>query len=151
MQLLKFHELDIIGPEVGIFSQTDTEPSILSSLAEFPSIESNYSEVAESKSVFYNPDKFELLDHDSFTVSARTKSVENGSQRKSRICDWGKFKNLEDNQVIFVFNVQSTSSIAVDDKKLILEKIRQINKDGLPFILTGDFYSTGPQDTPTIN
>ncbi|MCC5938993.1 MAG: hypothetical protein JJU34_17070 [Lunatimonas sp.] len=148
MQLLEFHELDIIGPMKGIFSETDSETDQHVNTTKFPSMESGDADKAQA--VFYNPDKFQLLDHDSFTITHRAKSAEKGNHVNTRTCDWGKFKNLEDDRLFYVFNVQSIPNTAADEKKLILEKIRQINKEGLPYILTGDFYDTKP-GLPTIN
>lgn len=148
MQLLEFHELDIIGPQKGIFSKTDSETDELLNTTKFPSMESDNSDMAQA--VFYNPEKFQLLDQDSFTITNHSKQSEKPNQFSTRKCDWGKFKNLEDNRLFYVFNVQSTPDTMNDDKKLILEQIRQINKEGLPYILTGDFDGT-KHGIPTIN
>ncbi|WP_234364226.1 exonuclease/endonuclease/phosphatase family protein [Lunatibacter salilacus] len=136
INLIRFYEMDILGPEEGIYNQTEYSSSEFS----FPRLGTD-SDQTDSKHVcspvFYNPEKFELLEHSSFSLS--TSPSKNSEDDK--ICSWGKFKG-KDGKEFYVFNVYfdtNESEERVSSKREILEKINAINKEHLPCILTGDF------------
>jgi endonuclease/exonuclease/phosphatase family metal-dependent hydrolase len=138
INLIRFHEMDILGPEEGIYNQTEYS----SSEFKFPQLGTESDEL-DSKHVrtpvFYNPEKFELLEHSSFGLSSspsKGKSNEGG-----KICTWGKFKSKEGKE-FYVFNIHFGTNENMErpsSKKIILKKINDINKEHLPCILTGDF------------
>ncbi len=134
INLIRFHEMDILGPEEGIYNQTEYSSSEFS----FPRLDTDQTDSKHVCSpVFYNPEKFELLEHSSFGLSSKqSKNSEN-----DKICSWGKFKG-KDGKEFYVFNVYfdaNNSKENASSKKIILEKINAINKEHLPCILTGDF------------
>lgn len=138
INLIRFHEMDILGPEEGLFNQTEYSSSEFT----FPRLGTE-ADQADSKHicspVFYNPDKFELLEHNSFGLSPSPSKDKNAEIEK--ICTWGKFKG-KDGKEFYVFNVHFNTNATKErvwSKKIILEKINDINKDHLPCILTGDF------------
>lgn len=138
INLIRFHEMDILGPEEGLYNQTEYSSSEFT----FPRLGTE-SDQADSKHicspVFYNPDKFELLEHNSFRLSSSPSKDKNTEIEK--ICTWGKFKG-KDGKEFYVFNVHFNTNETkerISSKKIILEKINDINKEHLPCILTGDF------------
>ena len=148
INLIRFHEMDILGPEEGIYNQTEYSSSEFS----FPRLDTE-SDQAGSKHVcspvFYNPDKFELLEHSSFGLSSSSSKGKNSEDEK--ICSWGRFKG-KDGQEFYVFNVYfdtNESKERASSKKKIMEKINAINKEHLPCILTGDFNLS--EKTPKVN
>lgn len=136
INLIRFHEMDILGPEEGIYNQTEYSSSEFS----FPRLgpDSGQTEGKHVCSpVFYNPEKFELLEHSSFGLS----STASKNSEEDKICSWGKFKG-KDGKEFYVFNVYFNTNESKEraySKKKILEKINTINKEHLPSILTGDF------------
>jgi len=134
--LIRFHEMDILGPEEGIYNQTEYSSSEFS----FPRLgpDSGQTEGKHVCSpVFYNPEKFELLEHSSFGIS----STASKNSEDDKICSWGKFKG-KDGKEFYVFNVYFNANESKEraySKKKLLEKINAINREHLPCILTGDF------------
>lgn len=138
INLIRFHEMDILGPEEGIYNQTEYSSSEFA----FPRLGTE-SDLTNEKHicspVFYNPEKFELLEHSSFVLSPSSSKSKN--RESETICTWGRFKGKNGTE-FYVFNVHfntNESEERVSSKKIILEKINDINKDHLPSILTGDF------------
>lgn len=136
INLIRFHEMDILGPEEGIYNQTEYSSSEFS----FPRLGTENDQTDSKhvcRPVFYNPEKFELLEHNSFGLS----STPSKNSDDDKICSWGKFKG-KDGKEFYVFNVYfdtNESKERAASKRMILEKINAINKEHLPCILTGDF------------
>jgi hypothetical protein len=139
IQLLEFHELDILGPNKGIFTENEealTETGYVSLSKES----------TKSTGIFYNPEKFELLDHSHFSIQPLDTSSETDLKQDHPHCVWGKLRNLEDGRLLYVFNVNVDVATGRQEpmsklKRLILQEIQLINMEGLPYILTGGFGS----------
>nr|MBI1229826.1 hypothetical protein [Cytophagales bacterium] len=151
INLIRFHEMDILGPNEGIYNQSEYGSSEFT----FPSIGSDVEKGDGKhvcKPVFYDPEKFELIEQSAFNISSPTLK---NKAKTERICTWGKFKGKEGNE-FYVFNIHFGEIESVqprESKKMILEKINAINKEHLPCILTGDFNlsETSPSTEDTIN
>lgn len=136
INLIRFHEMDILGPEEGIYNQTEYSSSEFS----FPRLGPDSAQTDGKhvcSPVYYNPEKFELLEHSSFGLS----STPSKNSDEDKICSWGKFKG-KDGKEFYVFNVYFDTNESKEraySKRKILEKINAINKEHLPCILTGDF------------
>lgn len=141
INLIRFHEMDIIGTQEGLYSQVEDIQKGL----EFPFIgpgnDTTESEGA-SCAVYYNPEKFKLLDKGTFWFSPVAESAtQSPGEAANRVCAWGKFQSPEGNY-FYVFNVhykQIGPKARVESSKLLLKKIQEINRDHLPCIVTGDF------------
>jgi endonuclease/exonuclease/phosphatase family metal-dependent hydrolase len=62
----------------------------------------------------------------------------------NRICTWGKFTSLEGAR-FYVFNVHYDhigQQAREESSKLVLSKIQEINREGLPVVWMGDFNVT---------
>jgi len=141
INLIRFHEMDIIGTQEGLYSQVEDIQKGLKFPFIGPDKDATESEGA-SCAVYYNPEKFKLLDEGTFWFSPIS---ENSSQRPddapNRVCSWGKFESPE-GDYFYVFNVhykQVGPKARVESSKLLLKKIQEINRDHLPCIVTGDF------------
>ncbi|MDN3686737.1 endonuclease/exonuclease/phosphatase family protein [Cyclobacterium jeungdonense] len=142
INLIRFHEMDIIGTREGLYSQVEDNSKDLN----FPYIgvsKDSGKKEGEFCAVFYNPEKFQLLDKGTFWLSP---SLEKPSKDRdaaiNRICSWGKFETSE-GDLFYVFNVHYDTlgqTASEESSKLLHEKITEINKEHLPCILTGDFY-----------
>ncbi|WP_375585375.1 endonuclease [Cyclobacterium xiamenense] len=140
INLIRFHEMDIIGTKEGLYTQVEDIQKEFG----FPyiGIGAHLEEERESCAVYYDPEKYELLDEGTFSLP---KSAENplgsSDEASNRICSWGKFQSPE-GDYFYVFNVHYThlgTKARVESSKLLLKKIQEINKDHLPCIVTGDF------------
>lgn len=97
----------------------------------------------EFSAIFYNTVKYKVLEQSTFWLSETPDKVSFGWDAACRrVCTYGLFENLKTKQKIWVFNTHfdHIGDIArINSAKLILQKINELNKDKLPFVLTGDF------------
>ena len=97
----------------------------------------------ERSAIFYNSEKFKLLQENTFWLSETTEKPSKGwDAAYNRICSYGLFQDKNTKKKIWVFNTHfdHVGDVArTESAKLILSKINSINKENLPVILTGDF------------
>ncbi|NHE55446.1 endonuclease/exonuclease/phosphatase family protein [Cyclobacterium plantarum] len=141
INLIRFHEMDIIGTQEGLYTQLED----ISKDLQYPYIgvgRDTGGNEGEFSAVFYNPDKFELLDKNTFWLSPTPDKPSKGwDAALNRVCSWGKFQTEEGNE-FYVFNVHYDhigQKAREESSKLLLKKIQEINTENLPCILTGDF------------
>ncbi|MDO6437516.1 endonuclease/exonuclease/phosphatase family protein [Cyclobacterium sp. 1_MG-2023] len=141
INLIQFHEMDIIGTQEGLFNQLELVKEELN----FPYIgvgRDTGKKEGEFSAVFYNPEKFNLLEQNTFWLSPTPEKPSKGwDAALNRVCSWAKFKT-QDGQEFYVFNVHYDhrgQKAREESSKLVLQKIKSINKENLPCILTGDF------------
>ena len=101
--------------------------------------------------VFYNSQKFQLKEQGWFWLS-ETPDVPSKSWDAAlpRICTYLLLEDYETHKNFWVFNTHFDHmgvKARKESAKLILKKIRDLNKKDLPVILTGDLNST-PEDDP---
>ncbi|MFP9098332.1 endonuclease/exonuclease/phosphatase family protein [Flavobacterium sp. RHBU_24] len=100
-------------------------------------------EKGEFSAIFYNKDKFKAVQQSTFWLSPTPEKPRLGWDAAcNRVCTYGLFENTKTRQKVWVFNTHfdHLGNVArIESAKLILKKINEINKDKLPFILTGDF------------
>jgi endonuclease/exonuclease/phosphatase family metal-dependent hydrolase len=141
INLIQFHEMDIIGTQEGLFNQLEMVKEGLN----FPYIgvgRDTGEKEGEFSAVFYNPEKFTLLEQNTFWLSPTPEKPSKGWDASlNRVCSWAKFKT-QDGQEFYVFNVHYDhrgQKAREESSKLVIQKIKSINKENLPCILTGDF------------
>ena len=93
--------------------------------------------------IFYDQEKFDLLGQDTFWLSSSPEKVSVGwDASMERICTYGFFMEKATGKMFWVFNTHfdHIGELArVESAKLIVQKIKEINKDDLPVIVMGDF------------
>lgn len=93
--------------------------------------------------IFYNSEKFELLEQGTFWLSSSPDRVSVGwDAALERICTYGSFVDKAKGVKFWVFNTHfdHRGELAREESaKLIAQKIIEINKENLPFVLMGDF------------
>lgn len=103
----------------------------------------------ESSSIFYKTEKFQLIEQNTFWLSETPEKVSRGWDAAcNRVCTYVLLKDKKSKKTFYVFNthLDHLGEIARSNSiKLILEKIKLINKSNLPLILMGDFNLT-PSD-----
>ncbi len=102
-------------------------------------------EGGEYSCIFYNQDKFKMLQSATFWLSPTPDSISKGwNAAYKRICTYGLFQDKKTKQTFWVFNthLDHIGQVArLESVKLIWQRIEALNKNGLPVILTGDFNS----------
>lgn len=101
--------------------------------------------------IFYNTHLYEIDQQSTFWLSDTPGMVSVGwDASMERICTYGLFKSKISEEKFWVFNTHFDhigDNARKESAKLILEKIKNINKSDLPVILMGDFNSE-PNDEP---
>ncbi|MDE6645080.1 MAG: endonuclease/exonuclease/phosphatase family protein [Muribaculaceae bacterium] len=140
--LIKFHGFDIFGTQEGFKFMLDDLQANLPGFEYIGVGRDNGSDEGEHAAIFYNTDKFDVLDHGDFWLSETPDSVSFGWDAVCRrICTWGKFRNKETGFTFVYFNLHMdhVGTVArAESAKLILDKIKQF-PEPLPVMLSGDF------------
>ena len=96
----------------------------------------------EFSAVFYNKKRFKLLESATFWLSETPEKPGLGwDAAYNRVCTYGKFKNIKTGKELWVFNTHfdHVGDVARNESaKMILTKIKEVNKENLPYVLTGD-------------
>jgi endonuclease/exonuclease/phosphatase family metal-dependent hydrolase len=97
----------------------------------------------EFSSIFYNAEKLKVENVNTFWLSKTPNKLSKGwDAAYPRICSYGLFTNLESNKKFWMFNTHldhKGHEAQLQGIALIQEKIKELNTDGFPVILTGDF------------
>lgn len=140
-----FHQMDIVGTQEGLFHQLEEMKEAL----EFPYLgvgRDKGGKEGEFSAIFYHPDKLEVVDHGTFWLSTTPNQPSKGwDAALPRICTWAKFKWKKEDKEFFVFNIHYDhigQQAREESSKLVLQKIKAINKGNLPTIFMGDFNVT---------
>lgn len=140
---VKFYAPDFMGVQEALPQQMNYIDSTLTGYNFIGKGRDDGESKGEHSAIFYNADKFKLLDENTFWLSETPQKPSKGwDAAYNRICTYGLFQNKKTKRKLWVFNTHfdHVGDIArAESAKLILEKIKKINKDNLPVILTGDF------------
>lgn len=142
---IKFHQMDIVGTQEGLYHQLEEMKANLG----FPYIgvgRDKGGKEGEFSAVFYNPEKLEVLDEGTFWLSETPDAPSKGwDAALNRVCTWGKFRTKKGKKQFYVFNIHYDhigQKAREQSSLLVLQKIKSINKAGLPVIFMGDFNVT---------
>ena len=96
----------------------------------------------EYSAIFYNHNKFEVIEQHTFWLSPTPNKVSKGwDAAYPRICTYGLFKDKETQKIFWIINTH-LDHIGVNARKqsvhLILNKIKEINIKNYPLIFMGD-------------
>ncbi|WP_291784986.1 endonuclease/exonuclease/phosphatase family protein [Cecembia sp.] len=140
-----FHQMDIVGTQEGLFHQLEEMKEGLG----FPYLgvgRDKGGKEGEFSAIFYHADKLEVMGHGTFWLSTTPDQPSKGwDAALPRICTWAKFKWKEEDKEFFVFNIHYDhigQQAREESSKLVLQKIKEINKDNLLAIFMGDFNVT---------
>ena len=105
----------------------------------------------EYSPILYNSNRLTLLQTDTFWLSETPKVISVGwDAALERICTYAQFKHKETGQKFWVFNTHfdHIGELArIQSAKLIHQKIKMLNINNFPVIITGDFNLT-PDTAP---
>ena len=139
-----FHNADIIGLQEVLKHQLEDLEHLLPEKYSWEGVgRTDGKEKGEYSPIFYNKEKFEKLESETFWLSETPYKI--GSKgwdaALPRIVTWIKFKERESGKEFYVFNTHFDhrgDTARMESAKLIVSKIEEI-ADNFPVVLTGDF------------
>lgn len=142
INMIQFHGFDIFGTQEGLSHQLETLKAQLPGYQYIGVGRDDGKQAGEYSAIFYQTNKFDLLESGNFWLSTVTDKPNKGwDAALPRICTWGKFKEKGTHFEFYMFNLHMDHigvQARAESAKLILQKIKGFPKDK-PVILTGDF------------
>lgn len=149
--LILFHAPDIIGMQEALLGQVNDIASQLPGYDWVGVGRDNGINTGEYSPIFYDSRRFQLKEQGWFWLSETPDVPSRGwDAALPRICTYIKLEEYDSRRNFWVFN---THFDHVGDEarkqaaKLIFDKMKELNNDKLPVILTGDF-NLGPDTDP---
>ncbi|MFC6101090.1 endonuclease/exonuclease/phosphatase family protein [Olivibacter domesticus] len=140
--LIRFHDFDIFGTQEGLHHQLEDLKKNLPHYTYTGRGRDDGKEAGEYSAIFYNTDKFQLIDHGDFWLSTQTDRPNKGWDAVlPRICSWAKLQLKENGKTLYFFNVHFDhvgTTARKESAKLILSKVKELAGNHTA-ILTGDF------------
>lgn len=140
---LNFFEPDIFGTQEGLIHQLKDIERGLGSYAFFGVGRDKGNDEGEHTAIFYKSERIVLLEESTFWLSKTPgKPSKDWDAALPRICTYGLFRMKDGGTRFFVFNTHFDhvgEKAREESAKLILEKINELNPNGYPVILMGDF------------
>lgn len=146
---IQFYEPDIIGVQEAMPNQV---VDIATALPQYGYVGKAREEngKGESSNIFYNKEKFKVIETNTFWLSETPEIVSKGWDASyNRVCTYALLKNKKSNKLLWVFNthLDHVGEVArTEGLELILSKIDKINDKKYPVILMGDFNSEPETD-----
>lgn len=152
--LMNYYEADFIG---GQEVQHHQLQYLLTQLLRYSYIgvgRDDGKEDGEYSCIFYNKEKFDVVEQSTFWLSPTPGVVSFGwNAACRRVCTYGLFKNKHTTQMLWVLNTHFDhvgDTARLESAKLITAKIGELTKGKkYPVILTGDFNSK-PGEAPAM-
>jgi endonuclease/exonuclease/phosphatase family metal-dependent hydrolase len=141
-KLIAYHAPDIFGTQEVLLNQLQDIEKALPQYAWYGAGRDDGKQAGEFSAVFYNKERFTVLDKGTFWLSPEPdKPTKGWDAAIIRVCSWVKLRDKNTRQDFFVFNTHF-DHIGVQAREqsaaLIVKKIKELSGN-LPVILTGDF------------
>ncbi|MBW8243974.1 endonuclease/exonuclease/phosphatase family protein [Muricauda oceani] len=140
---LNFYNPDVFGIQEGLIHQVKEIDEGLQDYAYFGVGRDHGDERGEHTAVFYNTKRVKLLEQSTFWLSLTPEKPSKGwDAALPRTCTYGIFQNKSDGSKFMVFNTHFDHvgvKAREESSKLILEKIKELNTEDYPVVVTGDF------------
>lgn len=141
--LIRFHDADFAGLQEALLGQIQDLDARLPNYDWFGVGRDDGDTEGEFTPIFYRPDRFELLEHDTFWLSdtPEVPGSKSWDTAITRIATWGIFRDRRHGREFLVLNAHYDhlgTEARKESSRLILEKIGEIAPD-LPVVVTGDF------------
>ena len=140
---IKFYEPDIFGVQEAMLNQMKDIDSLLPKYSFVGVGRDDGKDEGEYSAIFYNKEKMNVLKSSTFWLSETPDQVSMGWDAVcNRICTFALFEDKTSGKRFWMFNTHF-DHVGVEARKnsatLIIQKIKEINTETLPVILSGDF------------
>lgn len=140
--IVRFHEFDIFGTQEGLRHQLERMKEQLPGYEYIGVGRDDGKTDGEHSAIFYNTNKFDLIDSGNFWLSQTPDRPSKGWDAACiRICTWGKFRHKMSGKEFLYFNLHADhvgKQARIESVKLIERKISEFGEN-LPTFLSGDF------------
>lgn len=140
---LKFYEPDVFGIQEGEYHQVQYIDEALPDYAYVGVGREDGKTGGEFSSIHYDTKRLRVLEQGTFWLSDTPSEVSIGWDAAiKRVCTYARFEDLATKREFWAFNTHFDhigETARVNSAALIRDKIAEINQQGLPVILTGDF------------
>jgi endonuclease/exonuclease/phosphatase family metal-dependent hydrolase len=140
---LKFYEPDVLGVQEAMPNQMKDMDSLLQDYSYVGVGRDDGKDEGEYSAIFYKTEKFNVLKSNTFWLSETPEKVSMGWDAIcNRVCTFALFEDKESGKKFWVFNTHFDHVGKLARKNsavLIVEKIKKLNQENYPVILTGDF------------
>ncbi|WP_163707780.1 endonuclease/exonuclease/phosphatase family protein [Mangrovibacterium lignilyticum] len=148
--LILFHAPDVIGMQEALLGQVNDIASRLPGYDWVGVGRDNGINAGEYSPIFYDSRRFQLKEQGWFWLSETPEIPSKGwDAALPRICTYIKLEEYDGRRNFWVFNTHFDhvgDEARKEAAKLIFDKIKELNDDKLPVILTGDFNLTPDTD-----
>lgn len=141
--MVERHKPDAFGLQEAMLPHMQYIDSVCPQYARVGVGRSDGKEGGEFVTIYYNKERFDLLDSGTFWLSETPDQVSRGwDAALPRITTWVKLRDKATKRKFFYFNTHfdhKGTTARVESSKLIVEKIREIAGKKAAVVLTGDF------------
>lgn len=135
---------DLFGIQEGIYAQVQYLVENLPQYAKYGVGRDDGLDRGEANAIFYKKERFELVECNTFWLSATPDTVSRGWDGAcNRVVTWARLKDKQaGGKEIFFFNTHfdHVGQVARSESgRLIVEKMKELVPEGAPVFLTGDF------------
>ncbi len=149
--LVNYYEADFIGMQEVLHHQLVYLKENLNGYDYIGVGRDDGKEAGEYSCIFYKKDRYTVVQQSTFWLSPTPDVPSKGwDAALNRVCTYGLFLNNKTNQYVWVFNTHFDhmgKEARLESAKLIVKKIREINTQRYPVIVSGDFNSK-PDEAP---
>lgn len=149
--LMKYYEADFIGGQEVQHHQLQYLLSQLTGYSHIGVGRDDGKEAGEYSCIFYNKQRFDVVQQSTFWLSQTPDSVSFGwNAACRRVCTYGLFRDKKTTKQLWVFNTHFDhlgDTARIESAKLITEKVLQLTSTKYPVIIMGDFNSK-PEEAP---
>ncbi|CAM3476958.1 endonuclease/exonuclease/phosphatase family protein [Zobellia roscoffensis] len=151
VRLTKHYSPEFIGMQEVVFNQLTYLDDALENYNYIGVGRDDGKKKGEFSPILFNSKKFKVLQSNTFWLSPTPDKISVGwDAAMERICTYGLFENIENKEKLWVFNTHF-DHIGTEAREksaaLIIEKIKEINSDAIPVVLTGDL-NLAPETKP---
>ncbi len=140
--VIKTHGADIFGVQEALKSQVDDLVKLLPGFGWIGVGRDDGAEAGEYAAIFYNKERFEVLENSTFWLSDTPEKPSMGwDAAYIRIVTWAKFKDKETGKIFYYFNTHFDYKgimARLEEANLLNDKVAEI-AGKTPAIIAGDF------------